>query len=135
MGASLDRAFPFMTAPDLKRSLPMPEPMEDAMHAVEAYCESRVPEEMRDEMRIECARRGKSITIVERRPPWNPDYGAEWSSVKVAQLRYDESARAWTLYCSDSNGRWHRFNDAAPTKSVKPLLGMIEADPTGIFWG
>ena len=63
-----------------------------AMSAVEAYCESRVPEDLRDEMRIECTRRGKSITIVERRPPWNPDFGSEWSSVKVAQLRYEEPA-------------------------------------------
>jgi Protein of unknown function (DUF3024) len=38
------------------------------------------------------------------------------------------------LYCSDSSGRWHRFDQASPTKSVKPLLGMIEADPPGIFW-
>jgi len=68
-------------------------------------------------------------------PPWNPDFGSEWSSVKVAQLRYEEAAGAWTLYCSDSNGRWHRFDQAAPTKTVEPLLGMIEADPTGILWG
>jgi len=38
-----------------------------AMSAVESYCASRVPEDLRDEIRIECARRGKSITIVERR--------------------------------------------------------------------
>ena len=36
-----------------------------AMSAVEAYCESRVPEDLRDEMRIECTRRRKSITIDE----------------------------------------------------------------------
>lgn len=107
----------------------------EAMSAVEAYCESRVPEDLRDEIRIECSRRGKAITIVEWQPPWNPDFGSEWSSGKVAQLRFDESAEAWSLYRSDSNGRWHRFGEAAPTKTVKPLLGMIEADPTGIFWG
>jgi Protein of unknown function (DUF3024) len=107
----------------------------EAMSAVEAYCESRVPEDLRDEMRIECARGGKSITILEARPPWNPDFSSEWSSVKVAQLRYEEKAGTWTLYCSDRNGRWHRFDLAAPTKTVEPLLGMIEADPTGIFWG
>lgn len=113
----------------------MADTIDEAMSAVEAYCESRVPEDMRDEMRIECARRGKSLTIVERRPPWNPDFGSEWSSVKVVQLRYEDSVGAWTLYCSDSNGRWHRFEQAAATKTVEPLLGVIEADPTGIFWG
>ncbi len=124
-----------MASPYLKRSPPVAERMADAMRAVEAYCESRVPEDLLDEMRIECTRRGNSITIVERRPPWNPDFGSEWSSVKVAQVRYEEQTGAWALYCSDSNGRWHRFDQAAPTKTVEPLLGMIEADPTGIFWG
>jgi Protein of unknown function (DUF3024) len=109
--------------------------MSEAMSAVEAYCESRVPEDLRDELRIESSRRGKAITIVERRPPWNPEFGPEWSSLKVAQPRFDEPAGAWTLHCSDSNGRWHRFEQAAATQKVEPLLGMIEADPTGIFWG
>jgi Protein of unknown function (DUF3024) len=135
MGTSVGRSCPPAPAPDLKGSRQMADSVGEAMSAVEAYCESRVPEDLRDQMRIECARRGKSITIVERRPPWNPDFGAEWSSVKVAQLRYEESAGAWTLHCSDSNGRWHRFDLAAQTKAVEPLLGMIEADPTGIFWG
>ena len=49
---------------------------------------------------IEHAVRGSSITILERRPPWNPAYGSEWSSLKVAQLRYDDRARRWRLYSS-----------------------------------
>jgi Protein of unknown function (DUF3024) len=113
----------------------MADTVDEAMNAVEAYCESRVPEDLRDEIRIECVRRGNAITIVEQRPPWNPDLGPEWSSVKVAQLRHDEPADAWLLYCSDRNGRWHRIDPAAPSKTIKPLLGMIEADPTGVFWG
>jgi hypothetical protein len=43
-----------------------------ALAAVEAYCESRVPESARDQLRIECARRGKSIAIVECRPALEP---------------------------------------------------------------
>lgn len=105
------------------------------MSAVEAYCESRVPEDLRDEMRIERTRRGKSITILESRPPWTPDFGSEWSSVKVAQLRYDESVGTWTLYCPDSNGNWHHYDRVRPSQEVEPLLVEIEADPTGIFWG
>lgn len=105
------------------------------MRLVEAYCDSRVPEDMRDEIRIECARRGKSITIVERRPPWKPDLSSEWSEVKVAQLGHDESAGTWSLHCSDSNGRWHVFDGVRPSGTVEPLLAVIEAGPTGIFWG
>src|SRR6266508_6155243 len=105
--------------------------MDDAMRAIEGFCDSRVPEDMRDQMRIECSRRGKSITILEQRPPWNPDFGSEWSSTKVAQLRYDDSVGTWTLYCPDSNGKWHHYDTMRPSQEVEPLLAEIEADPTG----
>jgi hypothetical protein len=109
--------------------------LDQAMRAVQAYCESRVPKDLRDELRIECTRRGKSITIVERRPPWKPDLGSEWSETKVAKLRYEEPAGTWSLHCSDSGGRWHVFDDVRPSRTVGPLLAVVEADPTEIFWG
>jgi Protein of unknown function (DUF3024) len=59
--------------------------------------------------------------------------GPEWSSTKVAQLRYDGGT--WTLYCADSNGRWWLYDDAAPAHDVEPLLAAIDEDATGIFWG
>ncbi|HEY6691416.1 MAG TPA: DUF3024 domain-containing protein [Solirubrobacteraceae bacterium] len=101
----------------------------EAVARVERYCESRAP----DEMRVEHAVRGNTITIVERRPPWSEDFGAEWSSTKVAQLRFDGGI--WTLYCADSNGRWWLYDHAAPARDVAPLLAAIDADVTGIFWG
>jgi Protein of unknown function (DUF3024) len=109
--------------------------LDDAMRAVEAYCNSRVPEDLRDQVRIECGRRGKSVTIVERRPPWHPDMGTEWTTSRVAQLRYDDSARTWSLYCADRNGRWRHYPEVRPSRTVETLLAEIEADPTGIFWG
>jgi hypothetical protein len=106
----------------------------EAKRAVEAFCASRVPADLQDEIRIECARRGKAVTIVERRPPWNPDFGSERSTSKVAQLRYDDSAGMWSLYWPDRNGRWHHYDEILPSRTVEPLLAVIEADPTGIFW-
>jgi hypothetical protein len=109
--------------------------LDQAMRAVQAHCESRVPKDLRAELRIECRRRGKSITIVERRPPWKPALGSEWSETKVAQLRYEDSAGTWSLHCSDSGGRWHVFDEVRPSRTVEPLLAVVEADPAGIFWG
>jgi hypothetical protein len=41
-----------------------------------------VPEQHRDEVRLEGARRGNTITILERRAPWNPDLiGPDWTSL------------------------------------------------------
>jgi Protein of unknown function (DUF3024) len=114
----------------------IPEAIErEATKEVEAFCDGRVPHELRDQVRLELSVRGNSITIVERRPPWREDFGPDWSSVKVAQLRLEPSARVWTLYCSDANGRWLRYSDAQPSNDIRSLLNEIDADPTGIFWG
>ena len=105
----------------------------DAVAQVECYCEARVPADMRSQMRLEHSVRGNAITIVERRPPWREDFGPEWSSTKVAQLRDDGGL--WTLYCAHSNGRWRRYDEAAPASDVAPLLAALDEDVTGIFWG
>jgi DUF3024 family protein len=86
-----------------------------------------------DEMRIEMDVVARAVTILECRPPWREDFGPEWSSTKVAQLRYDGGV--WTLYCPDSNGRWWRYDEAAPASDVAPLLAALDEDVTGIFWG
>lgn len=108
---------------------------EQAITLVGAYSASRTPADLRGEIRIESVKRGNAITIVERRPPWKPEYGPEWSKTKVAQLRYDEAHGTWALYCSDSNGRWWLYDEVPPSRDVHALLAEIEADPTGIFWG
>ena len=61
--------------------------------------------------------------------------GAEWTSTKLAQLRYDPPSRRWSLYCRYYNERWWPYNDVQPSASIDPLLAEIDADPTGIFWG
>ena len=112
----------------------MPVPREviaAAAKRVSAYCEGRST----DAYSIDYAVRGASITILERRPPWNPDFGSEWSSMKIAQLRYDKRNRRWQLYSAGGDERWHPSEFAAPALNVAPLLDAIEEDRTGIFWG
>ena len=107
------------------------ETIEAAVAQVAAYCEQRSTDDYRSEHEV----RGSNITILERRPPWNPAYGSEWSSLKVAQMRYDDRARRWRLYSHDSSNRWHPYELIPPAHDVAPLLDAIEDDRTGIFWG
>ncbi len=116
--------------------MPISRETRDAAAAhVELFCANQFAERAKDEVRLEHSVRGATITIVERRAPWKPEYGPEWSSSKVAQLRYDERARTWSLYSRDRNERWHAYPFAAPAPDVGPLLAEIAEDPTGIFWG
>jgi hypothetical protein len=76
-----------------------------------------------------------AVTIVERRPPWRPDDGPEWTSFGIARLRYNGQRGEWTLYWRDSNACWHRYDRIDPSSDLTMLLAEIESDPTAIFWG
>ncbi|MDQ3880898.1 MAG: DUF3024 domain-containing protein [Chloroflexota bacterium] len=114
--------------------MPLPADVREmAVTQVERFCERRVPVDMRSQMRLEHTVRGNAITLVERRPPWSELVGPGWSTIKIAQLRYDGGI--WTLFCPDRNGRWWPYDDADPTPDLATLLAAIDEDPTGIFWG
>jgi hypothetical protein len=106
-----------------------------AVDQVGRFCNERIPADLRDQVRLECSLRGPAITIIERRPPWNPDFGPEWTASNVAQLRYDRERRTWSLRWRGSDGRWHSYDRTKPSPELGPLLAEIDADPTGIFWG
>jgi hypothetical protein len=116
--------------------MPMPrEALEPALRQVEAFCATRVADDLRDEIRLEHTVRGSRITLIERRPPWSEMVEPEWTSMKIAQLRYDERTRTWTLFAADRNERWHAYDFIEPAGDVGPLLAEVADDPTAIFWG
>jgi Protein of unknown function (DUF3024) len=116
--------------------MPMPPDVRDAAVArVERFCAEHSPESSAGEYRIEHALRGTAITLVERRTPWRPGPGDEWTAQEIAQLRYDESARTWTLYWRRHTGRWLRYDGVTSARGLEPLLAEIDADPEGVFWG
>lgn len=113
-----------------KASLP-----EADIATVRHYCADKIPPQYRNEVRVESDVRGGHVTIFECRPPWNPDFGSDWTRQPVAQLRFDPADHRWTLYSADRNGRWHDYRNSKPTRQIDELLTEIDADPTGIFWG
>lgn len=98
-------------------------------------CAARVPEGARHQVYVECQRAAGHLTIVERRAPWSPDMGPEWTSSPIAQLRYDHPAQTWTLFGRDRNMRFHTYDRLPAAPHIDVLLTEIGADPTGIFWG
>lgn len=106
-----------------------------AVKKVEAYCDARVPDHVRDKVRLEAGVRGNAITIVERRPPWREGIGSDWSTLKIAQLRYDAVSALWTVFWADRNARWLLYPDAAPASAIETLIEAIESDRSGAFFG
>jgi hypothetical protein len=111
----------------------MPAVPELDLARIHQFCDGRVPAHLRDEARVEADVRGKSVTIFDCRSPWHPNL-THWSRVPVAQLRYDPASHLWTLYWTDRNSRWHRYDDIDPG-TADELLDEINQDPTCIFWG
>lgn len=98
-----------------------------------AWCDSRVPEAVREQLRIVCEADALSLTIFEERPPW--DGPGEWTRMPVARLRHVTPRGEWLLYCVAGSGDFRLYDRVPPAPSVVPLLAEIERDPTAVFWG
>jgi hypothetical protein len=102
---------------------------------VRRWCESQVPAEMRDQVRVGCEVAARHLTIVEMRPPSVEPNDGEWTRVIVARLHYRAAEGVWGLYWPDRNARLHAYPRTQPSALVEDLLREIDDDPTGIFWG
>ena len=113
-------------------------PLSDTVkHQVEsqlrAFCERRVPPDIRAKVNLTFDFRATSVTLYENRPRWNDP--SQWTHMAIAQFRFDTSTGKWTLYCADRNSRWHAYLDREPTSRFNTLLEEVDKDPTGIFFG
>lgn len=106
---------------------------ETDLRRIDNFCREHSPVEHADEIRIESSVRGKTVTIVERRKPWDGK-GGEWTSQGVARMRFDSDTSTWSLYWSDRNSRFHLYDFIEPGP-VASLLEEVDRDPTCIFWG
>ncbi|MEQ0561451.1 DUF3024 domain-containing protein [Amycolatopsis sp. NEAU-NG30] len=103
-----------------------------ALRQIERWCAQRVPERLRDRIRVECRTRGRTVTIVERRAPGQPE--ADWTEQKIAQLRLDDFG-IWSVFWADRTGRWLSYPDAPVASTPPALLAEIDRNPDGVFWG
>lgn len=100
---------------------------------VSEYCEGRVPAHARHQVRMSYEVRGNSVTLLELRRAFADP--SQWIEIKIAQLRYDPDVQQWSLFWSDRNERWHRYEHLRPQKNLDALLNEIDRDPACIFWG
>ena len=72
---------------------------------IRRFCEKQVPPEMRDQVRVEHRVRGRTVTIVEHRPPWNPALGPEWTDTPQARMKYDDLMAAGSMAAAKAAGK------------------------------
>jgi hypothetical protein len=102
---------------------------------VQRWCQARVPEHARHQVRVECDVAARHLTIVEWRAPWREDHGPDWTSFPIARLRYTATTKTWILYRRDRHPKFHRYDMIEPTPHIQDLLTEIDHNRSGIFWG
>jgi len=102
---------------------------------IRRFCAQQVPPQLRDQILVEHRVRGRTVTIVERRPPWDSELPPEWTELPQARMKYDEQSRGWTLYWFDRNSKAHRYDLLEPDQPIERILAEYDQDPTGIFKG
>jgi Protein of unknown function (DUF3024) len=98
-----------------------------------AYCEGRIPLRVRHQLRLGFRIRGHEVVLFEERPAFRPPH--EWREHGIAKFRYVATQQTWYLYCQYRDLRWHGYEPKPRAKGFDALLGEVDADPTGIFWG
>ena len=97
------------------------------------FCRERIPDSVKDEVRLEVTVKGKRVSVHERRPPWQGGPG-EWTSMPIAQVRY-EGDGTWTLYFGDRYGGWTMYFDLEAKQPIDVIIEELSSDPTCVFWG
>lgn len=97
-----------------------------------AYCEDKIPPDLRDRIRIEFTIRGNEVSLFESRLHWQD---GEWISMKIARFKKDPKTEAWQLYWGDRNSKWRPYPPLPYHRDIEKLLQEVEKNETGAFWG
>jgi hypothetical protein len=99
-----------------------------------AYCARRIPAESRDRVRLKFEIADNHVTLTESRPHFR-DPG-KWISLPVARFSFNAASGTWTLH-SPAHGKpdaWHPY-PAPPSRDLERMIGLLDADEDGSFWG
>ncbi len=99
-----------------------------------AYCERKIPAEIRDQVRLELEFEGNQVTLVETRPHYRDP--AQWTRLPVARFRFNAASGTWSLDCPNlrEKGGWRSYT-VQPTRDLDQLIRILDQDASGVFWG
>jgi hypothetical protein len=73
-----------------------------------------------------------AVILIEQRAAFVN--ASNWTSKPIAKFRYSEARNNWSLYWSESGGRWQRVANVEAAKDIQVLLDVVVKDPLGVFW-
>lgn len=100
---------------------------------VRTFCENRVPERFRDQVKVGFRIEGQNIFLFENRPRW--DEPSEWLALDFAKITYVKSRRIWKLYWKRASGKWDQYKPHFVANDIGKLIKTIDEDRYGCFFG
>ncbi|WP_428738696.1 DUF3024 domain-containing protein [Sulfurimonas sp.] len=97
------------------------------------YCDNKIPKELQDQINLKYVIKGNNITLVESRPFWKDE--SKWIDTNIAQIRFNNAEKTYTLYYADRNDKWHFYEFLEPSQNLEDLLTELDNDSIGIFFG
>ena len=100
---------------------------------VGALCSEKTPDHLKDKLRFEFEIEKQNVIIYEVRPMWkNP---SEFTKMPIAKLTYVRTENIWKLYWKRASGKWVLYEPKGSSKDLRYLVGEIEEDAHGCFFG
>jgi hypothetical protein len=94
-----------------------------------AFCDRRVPLQVRDEVMLTYKITGNKVFLIETRPYF--DDPSQWTEMRIAQFEFDAADMVWSLYAYNRNNKRMPYSKGP----LDQLIQEVDKDPTGIFWG
>ena len=101
--------------------------------SLDKFCDERIPERVKDQIKLDYKIRGNSVTLIEKRPHYKNT--EEWVEMKIAQFRFNQDNNKWSLYWWRHTGRWYEYDNIEAKTDFQKLVNEVDEDPTAIFWG
>ena len=100
---------------------------------VGGFCDTQIPDHLRNQIKIFYEVRGYEVKIIETRPHYMRKH--EWTEHPIARMKYDLDTIRWQLYWRRASGKWMKYPDFEPTNRLQSLIDEIRDDRFGVFWG
>lgn len=100
---------------------------------VGGFCEQKVPDHQKNQVRVFYDIKGYTATIIQSRPSFPGSH--LWTDYPIAKLKYDPRTMGWQLYRRNLPGDWQRYPGLKPTQHLQSLIDEIARDPIRVFWG
>ena len=98
-----------------------------------AFCQNRVSERARTQLRYSYRVKGQDVILAEERPRW--DKPEEWLTLDFAKAKYVKSRKLWKLYWMRASGKWEPYKPSGEHDWLEGVIEAIENDQYGCFFG